>query len=156
MNNRILIVDDHPAISMAIKLLLASEGFDVIAETDNGADALKLVEEFCPSTMILDIGIPAVDGLTVIKSIVARQLPVKIIVLTGLPPNHLAERCKKMGAHGFISKHDDLCELVNAVRAVRKDEEYFSKLTTPSQQIPRDSDEGALLERLSVREFRVM
>lgn len=156
MNNRILIVDDHPAINMAVKLLLASEGFDVIAETDNGADALKMVEALCPSAIILDIGIPAVDGLTVIRQIVAKQLPVKIIVLTGLPPHHLAERCKKMGAHGFINKHNHLSELVSAVRAVRRDEIYFPDLMSPPAQSHRDLHERALLERLSAREFRVM
>src|SRR5471030_464058 len=125
MNNRIVIADDHPAISMTVRLLLASEGFDVVAEVDNGADALAMVETLDPSILILDIGIPVIDGLTVIRKIVASQLPVKIVVLTGLPPGHVWRRCKELGAHGFVSKQSDLSELVNAIRAVRAHGEYF-------------------------------
>jgi two-component system response regulator EvgA len=156
MNNRVLIVDDHPAVRMTIKLLLASEGFDVVAETDNGADALALVETLCPSTLILDIGIPAVDGLTVISNVVAKHLAVKIIVLTGLPPSHLAERCRQMGAHGFVSKQNELAELVHAVRAVRADEAYFPDLPCLPQRLDGTTQEHELLQRLSIRELRVM
>ncbi|MGR2708134.1 response regulator [Pseudomonas sp. AU10] len=73
MNNRIIIVDDHPAICLAVRLLLASEGYDVVAEVNNGADALRLVEELNPAIMVLDIGIPVVDGFTVIRRVVAKD-----------------------------------------------------------------------------------
>lgn len=156
MNNRILIVDDHPAVRMTIRLLLASEGFDIIAETGNGADALYLVEQFRPSTVILDIGVPAVDGLTVLSQVVAKPLPVKIIVLTGQSPSHLAARCRQMGAHGFVSKQDELSELVHAVRAVRTNEEYFPHLSCLPCRPGSGAQEAELLEQLSIREFRVM
>lgn len=156
MNNRILIVDDHPAVRMTIRLLLASEGFDIVAETDNGADALELVEALRPSTMILDVGIPTVDGLTVISKVVAKHLPVKIVVLTGLSPSHLAARCRQMGAQGFVSKQDELSELVHAVRAIRANEEYFPCLSCLPSHPGSAAQETELLERLSIREFRVM
>lgn len=156
MNNRVLIAEDHPAIRMAVKLLLASEGFDVVAETDNGADALELVEALCPSTLILDIGIPVVDGLEVINKVVAKHLPVKIIVLTGLSHNYLADRCRQMGAHGFVGKQSELSELVNAVRVVRSDEEYFPCLSPRLHKPVKAPSDSDLLQRLSTREFRVM
>src|SRR5471032_258842 len=155
MNNRIVIADDHPAISMTVRLLLASEGFDVVAEVDNGADALAMVETLDPSILILDIGIPVIDGLTVIRKIVASQLPVKIVVLTGLPPGHVWRRCKELGAHGFVSKQSDLSELVNAIRAVRAHGEYFPDAGLTQGQ-PCGAGESAALELLSVREIGVM
>ncbi|WP_409319252.1 response regulator [Pseudomonas sp. KCJK9016] len=156
MNNRVLIVDDHPALRMAISLLLASEGFDVVAETDNGADALKLTWELAPSTLILDIGIPVVDGLRVISELVRKRLPVKIIVLTGLAQNQLAERCRRLGAHGFVSKQSELSELVNAIRAVRANEAYFPGLAAAGNAPDVVVTEYCLLARLSMREFRIM
>ncbi|MFJ2713265.1 response regulator [Pseudomonas sp. NPDC087346] len=156
MNNRILIVDDHPVVTLAIRLLLASEGFDVVAEVDNGADALEKVEALCPSIIILDIGIPVIDGLTVINRIVAKQLPVKIIVLTGLPPAHLVKRCRQLGAHGFVSKQNELAEVVYAVRAVRAHQEYFPDLCIVPVHGNQASREHELLELLSGREFGVM
>lgn len=156
MNNRILIVDDHPAIVMTLKLLLASEGFDVIAEADNGADALRMAEELRPSIMILDIGIPVIGGLAVIANIVAKKLPIKTIVLTGLPPDYLAARCRSLGAHGFVSKKSDLSEMVNAIRAVRMDDEFFPDLRGPQSVYACHPNERVSLQRLSVREYRVM
>ncbi|MGR2708150.1 response regulator [Pseudomonas sp. AU10] len=146
MNNRILIVDDHPAIVMTLKLLLASEGFDVIADANNGADALRMAEELRPSIMILDIGIPVIGGLAVIANIVAKKLPIKTIVLTGLPPDYLAARCRSLGAHGFVSKKSDLSEMVNAIRAVRMDDEFFPDLKGPQSDYACHPDEWVSLQ----------
>ncbi|WP_445177504.1 response regulator [Pseudomonas sp. McL0111] len=156
MNNRILIVDDHPAVRMAVQLLLASEGFYVVAETDNGVDALELIETLRPSILILDIGILMVDGLTVISRIVEKKFPVKVIVLTGLPSSHLAERCRQIGAQGFVSKQNELSELVHAIRAVRANQQYFPSLSDVVRRSTYPAGEGELLTRLSVREYRVM
>lgn len=156
MNNRILIVDDHPVIRMAIQLTLASEGYDVIGETDNGADALALIERICPSTVILDIGIPVIDGLTVIRKIMEKRLLVKIIVLTGQPSRHLAWRCRKMGAHAFLSKQSQHSELSHAVRAVQSNKRYYPDIPCPTESLGCTTYENEQLQRLSVREFRVM
>jgi len=156
MNNRILVVDDHPALRMAVQLVLASEGFDVVAGTDSGLQALELIETLNPSIVILDINIYAVDGLTVISRVVAKRLPVKIIVLTGLPGDHLAERCRQLGAEGFVSKQNELHELVDAVKAIRANVQYFPSLSR-MPRLPRVPAHGCIpFEQLSLREFRVM
>lgn len=58
MKRKILIVDDHPVVVLALKIILEQSGFEVIAETNNGVDALKLIKELSPDAVILDIGIP--------------------------------------------------------------------------------------------------
>lgn len=156
MNNKILIAEDYPAVSFTIRLLLASEGYDVVAEVKNGADALELVESLRPSIMILDIGLPVIDGLTVIRKVFAKKLPVKIIVFTGLPSSHLMTRCRRLGVHGFVSKQRELGELVYAVRAVRAHREYFPDMHILSPASQSEPGEQVLLELLSVREFGVM
>lgn len=65
----VLIVDDHPVIRLAVRVLLEKHGLQVVAETDNGVDAIQLVREHEPDVVILDIGIPKLDGLTVISRI---------------------------------------------------------------------------------------
>ncbi|MFL1501606.1 response regulator [Pseudomonas sp. S191] len=156
MNNRIIIVDDHPAICLAVRLLLASEGYDVVAEVNNGADALRLVEELNPAIMVLDIGIPVVDGFTVIRRVVAKDLPVKIVVLTGLPSGHLVTRCRQLGAPGFVNKQNELGELVHAIRAVRSQHKYFPDLRIPPRGQRHELGEHGLIELLSNREFGIM
>ena len=66
--NKVLIVDDHPVIRLAVRMLMERHGYEVIAETDNGVDALQLAREQMPDIVILDIGIPKLDGLEVIAS----------------------------------------------------------------------------------------
>ena len=68
MKRKILIVDDHPVVVLALKIILEQSGFEVIAETNNGVDALKLIKELSPDAVILDIGIPQLDGLEAVSS----------------------------------------------------------------------------------------
>ncbi|MEX5669251.1 response regulator transcription factor, partial [Pseudomonas neuropathica] len=60
--NKVLIVDDHPVIRLAVRMLMERHGYEVIAEPDNGVDALQLARELMPDIVILDIGIPKLDG----------------------------------------------------------------------------------------------
>ncbi|MBN0280986.1 response regulator transcription factor, partial [Pseudomonas aeruginosa] len=78
----VLIVDDHPVIRLAVRVLLEKHGLQVVAETDNGVDAIQLVLEHEPDVVILDIGIPKLDGLTVISRIKSLGLRSQVLVLT--------------------------------------------------------------------------
>lgn len=84
--SRILIVDDHPVIRMAMKMLLEAEGHQIVGDTDNGVDAISLGRELKPDLVILDIGIPRLDGLEVISRLMVLALPLKILVLTARAP----------------------------------------------------------------------
>ncbi|WP_438866552.1 response regulator [Pseudomonas sp. L1(2025)] len=156
MTDPILVVDDHPAVRMAVRHLLAIEGMEVVAEADNGADALRLLETHQPCTVILDLGMPGIDGLSVINRIVARKLAVKIIVLTGQEATHMATRCMQSGAHGFVNKQSDLGELVNAVKAVQANYNFFPMHPPCAQLDLNENDEQTLLNRLTTREIRVL
>lgn len=156
MSHHIVLVDDHPAVRMAVAHLLEADGLSVVAQTDNGADALRLLEALQPCTVILDIGIPGIDGLTVINRIVARHWAVKIIVLTGQEPGHMASRCLQSGAHGFVNKQSELCEVVNAVRAVHANYSYFPSQTCCTLTGIHNGEEESKLEKLSTRELRVL
>ncbi|VTM09263.1 two-component response regulator [Pseudomonas aeruginosa] len=95
--SRILIVDDHPVIRMAMKMLLEAEGHQIVGDTDNGVDAISLGRELKPDLVILDIGIPRLDGLEVISRLTVLGLPVKILVLTGQSASLFALRSMQAG-----------------------------------------------------------
>ncbi len=116
--SRILIVDDHPVIRMAMKMLLEAEGHQIVGDTDNGVDAISLGRELKPDLVILDIGIPRLDGLEVISRLMVLALPLKILVLTGQSASLFALRSMQAGAAGFVCKQGGLAELVTAVNAV--------------------------------------
>lgn len=86
--NKVLIVDDHPVIRLAVRMLMERHGYEVIAETDNGVDALQIAREQIPDLVILDIGIPKLDGLEVIARLTSTAMPVKVLVLTSQAPGH--------------------------------------------------------------------
>jgi two-component system response regulator EvgA len=125
--NSIFIIDDHPVIRMAIRMLLENENYEVVGETDNGVDAMQMVRECMPDLIILDISIPKLDGLEVLARFNAMNLPSKILVLTAQAPSLFAIRCMQSGASGYVCKQEDLSELVSSVKAVLSGYNYFPR-----------------------------
>lgn len=154
--SRILIVDDHPVIRMAMKMLLEAEGHQIVGDTDNGVDAISLGREAKPDLVILDIGIPRLDGLEVISRLMVLALPLKILVLTGQSASLFALRSMQAGAAGFVCKQGGLAELVTAVNAVASGYSYFPSSAMRPVQQGAYSDDVELLGRLSDREVSVL
>lgn len=154
--SRILIVDDHPVIRMAMKMLLEAEGHQIVGDTDNGVDAISLGQELKPDLVILDIGIPRLDGLEVISRLMVLALPLKILVLTGQSSSLFALRSMQAGAAGFVCKQGGLAELVTAVNAVASGYSYFPSSAMRPVQQGAYSDDVELLGRLSDREVSVL
>lgn len=125
----VLIVDDHPVIRLAVRVLLEKHGLQVVAETDNGVDAIQLVREHEPDVVILDIGIPKLDGLTVISRIKSLELRTQVLVLTSQSAEAFCKRCIQVGARGFVNKEEDLNNLINALNAVIAGYTFFPSLT---------------------------
>ncbi|AVI85363.1 DNA-binding response regulator [Pseudomonas syringae pv. tomato] len=128
--NSVFIIDDHPVIRMAVRMLLENENYTVVGETDNGVDAMQMVRECMPDLIILDISIPKLDGLEVLARFSTMGLPSKILVLTSQTPNLFAIRCMQSGASGYVCKQEDLSELLSSVKAVLSGYNYF-----PSQAL---------------------
>lgn len=116
--SKVLIVDDHPAIRLAVRLLFERDGFTIVGEADNGAEALQVARKKSPDLAILDIGIPKIDGLEVIARLKSLKLDTKVLVLTRQNPAQFAPRCLQAGAMGFVSKRENLSELLLAAKAV--------------------------------------
>ncbi|WP_130909096.1 response regulator, partial [Pseudomonas antarctica] len=116
--NTVFIIDDHPVIRLAIRMLLEHEGYKVVGETDNGCDAIQMVRECLPDLIILDISIPKLDGLEVLCRFNAMNTSMKTLILTAQCPTLFATRCMRSGADGYVCKEGDLSELLSAIRAV--------------------------------------
>jgi len=153
-----LIVDDHPVVRLAVKLVLGRNDIQVIGETGEGTEALNLAKTLLPQLVILDIGIPMMDGLEVISRLTALKLPLKVLVLSSQSAEHYAARCAQAGAAGFVAKSKDLSELDEAVRAVRAGRIYFPAeiASTMFSRVVGGNSEAARLARLSGREMIVL
>lgn len=153
--HKIMIVDDHPVVRLAVRVLLEPQGYEVVGEADNGIDALQLARSSLPDVVILDIGIPKLDGLQVITRLRAMESNIRILVLTSLRTDSIASRCLQAGASGFISKNNDLSDLAGAVKAVMPGYSFFPQemlgVTTEAKQ-----SEQHMLASLSNRELMVL
>lgn len=152
-----IVVDDHPFIRSSVKMLLKQEHFEVVAEADNGADAVQLAREHAPDLIILDIAMPKLDGLEVISRISALGLSSKILVLTSQSALFYSMRCMKAGAAGYISKTNDLDELIKAIKAVMDGYTFFPNLATSSvRRSDVDATDLELIQSLSDRELAIL
>ncbi|MBD2840477.1 response regulator transcription factor [Pseudomonas sp. JM0905a] len=150
-----LIVDDHPVIRMAVRMLLERSGMEVVGEADNGVDALQLIRQHEPDIVILDIGIPRLDGLNVISRIRALGLDSQVLVLTSQPAESYSQRCFQAGAKGFVSKEEDLQNLLTAINAINAGFSVFPSTIRNGGPAPALS-ESELVERLSNQELMVL
>ncbi|MBC8995236.1 response regulator transcription factor [Pseudomonas sp. N40(2020)] len=152
-----IVVDDHPFIRSSVKMLLKQEQFEVVAEADNGADAVQLAREYAPDLIVLDIAMPKLDGLEVISRISALGLSSKILVLTSQSALFYSMRCMKAGAAGYISKTNDLDELIKAIKAVMDGYTFFPNLATSSvRRSDVDTSDLELIQSLSDRELAIL
>lgn len=155
--NKVLVVDDHPFIRSAVKVILKQEGFVVIAEAENGAEAVRLAQLHRPALIILDISMPKFDGLKVINRIVSLELPCKILVLTSQPVEFFAMRCMRAGASGFVSKAEDIDALAKAVKVIMSGHTFFPDLAGSSvRKSDIETTELEMLQSLSDREIAVL
>lgn len=152
-----LVVDDHPFIRASVKTLLQAELFEIVAEADNGVDAVQLAREHIPDLILLDIAMPRLDGLEVITRISALGLPCKILVLTSLEASFYAWRCMNSGASGYVSKAGSLEELSRAAKAIMSGYSYFPLLANSSVRASENqAGEHDLIRQLSNRELTIL
>ncbi|NBA96831.1 response regulator transcription factor [Pseudomonas sp. R5(2019)] len=155
--NSVFIVDDHPVIRLAVRILLENEGYRVVGESDNGVDAMQMVRECMPDLVILDISIPKLDGLEVLARFHSMNVPLKILVLTAQTPTLFAIRCMQSGASGYVCKQEDLTELLSAIRAVMSGYNYFpSQALNTVRQEADPNDETELFRTVNDRELMVL
>ncbi len=106
---KILIADDSLLVRERIRELITNnENLEIVAETDNGLDALRLVTETDPDVVILDIRMPVKNGIEVLIELKRRGCRAKICMLTNYPYKQYRERCKAEGADYFFDKNTDI------------------------------------------------
>ena len=112
---KILVVDDEEGIRESLKLILG-DYYDIIL-TDSGEQALRLVEgDPAIGLVLMDIKMPKVDGLDVLKEMKAKRPSLKVIMVTGYKAVETASEAARLGASGYIIKPFKSDEILNTVR----------------------------------------
>jgi len=107
VTTRALIVDDHRAFRTAFRALLARDGFEVVAEAENGVQALRLARELRPDIVLLDIGLPDFNGFEVATRLAADGASAPRVILTSNRDfSGFTRAIAESGALGFLPKHE--------------------------------------------------
>ena len=124
---RILVADDHEIVRRGLCAILASYvGWEVCGETGDGREAVAKAKELSPDIVILDIGMPSLNGLDATRQILRHNPEQRVLILTVTDAEQVIEEVLKAGARGFVLKTDAAHDLVTAVDALHQDRTFFN------------------------------
>jgi DNA-binding NarL/FixJ family response regulator len=104
MSQRVLIVDDHAGFRASARRLLEGQGFDVVGEAADGAQALRLSQDLDPDLVLVDIHLPDADGRYVAARISSARTAPEVVLISSRDVDDLDDSVERAGARGFISK----------------------------------------------------
>jgi DNA-binding NarL/FixJ family response regulator len=138
---RILIADDHTVVRAGLRALLESRaGWEVCAEAADGRDAVEKTTKFKPDVVILDIGMPLLNGVEAARQIHKSSPSSEILILTMHESDDLVQQVVEAGARGYILKDDADRVLLAAVDALRLHKPYFSIRVSNAAEAADSSD----------------
>ena len=127
MGITILVVDDHKILRQGLRTLLAREAdMEVLAEAEDGRDAVRLVRELSPQVVIMDVGMPDLNGIEATRQILQESPETKIIALSMHSDRRFVTNMIKAGASGYLLKDSAFEELATAIRVVMARKTYLS------------------------------
>jgi two-component system response regulator DegU len=127
----IIIIDDHQLFREGVKRILDFEAnFEVVAEGDDGTQALSLVEQHQPDVVIMDINMPTLNGVEATAQLVAAFPETKVIILSIHDDENYVTHALKTGAQGYLLKEMDSEQLVEAVKVVADGGSYLHPKVT--------------------------
>jgi two-component system, NarL family, response regulator DegU len=133
LTTKIVIIDDHQLFREGVKRILEFEkSFQVIAEGDDGNEALKIVEEFHPDVVIMDINMPHVNGVEATGRLIEKYPDTKVIILSIHDDENYVTHALQTGARGYLLKEMDADTLIEAVRVVAEGGSYLHPKVTHS------------------------
>jgi DNA-binding NarL/FixJ family response regulator len=145
---RVLIADDHPLILAGVKHALEeADGFEVVAEANNGAQVLPLVSQTNPDVCLLDMRMPEMDGLTCLDRIKKRHPDVKVVILSVSTDPELIQDVLNRGASAYIVKSVNPVDIPSALRQALEGS-VFNAIGLPETRVSEDAAKAAgLTER---------
>jgi DNA-binding NarL/FixJ family response regulator len=115
----VLIADDHPVVRQGLQVLLSVTGdIEVVGEAADGGQAVAMAAELNPDVILLDLKLPVMDGIAVLRELRDSGRGVRALVLTSAPDRTLVSLAVQAGAAGFLYKDVDPDALVRAIRSV--------------------------------------
>ena len=154
---KLLLVDDHELVRTGIRRILEDvQDFKVVAEFNNGEDAVKFCRENAPDVVLMDMNMPGIGGLEATKQILRYAEDVRVIVLSVHKENPIPGRVMQMGAFGYLTKDAEPGEMINAIHKVAAGQKYVAPEIAQQIAIGQlNLNELNPFEQLSKRELEI-
>jgi DNA-binding NarL/FixJ family response regulator len=145
----ILLADDHTLVRDGISGMFAAEdGFTVVGEAGDGAEAIRLAQELAPDVILMDLRMPGMDGLAAIRELARRRIRSRVLVLTTYDTDSYVLPAIEAGATGYLLKDAPRADLFAAARAAARGESVLSPaVANRLMQRVRTPDAGTLSQR---------
>ncbi len=161
MDIKILIADDHKITREGLKSLLEKEdNLTVVAEAENGREAVRLAHELKPDIVVMDINMPELNGIEATRQIIADDPHIKVIALSMFSERRYVTRMLKVGVSGYLLKSNAFDELVSAIHAISKGQGYLSNkiahIVMKDYSARLGEDDQSPISLLSPREKEVL
>ena len=145
---KVIIADDHPIFRQGLVQIIAAEPlFEIVGESGNGAEALELIKLLKPDLAVLDISMPGMNGLDVVKEAEKESLPVHFIILTMFTEEEYFNEAMDCGVKGYLLKENATSDLLQCLKAVAQGEYYISP-SLSGYLINRNRHKNALHEKV--------
>jgi two-component system invasion response regulator UvrY len=153
---RIMLVDDHAIVRSGFRRLLEQQpGMEVVAEAGDGEQAYSRFLELAPDVVVLDLSMPGMSGLEIIRRIIAREPAARILVFSMHEDAALAERVIQLGARGYVTKSSAPDVLVRAIGEILNGRRFLSADIAHSIALFKLAGNDHPLKALTVREFEI-
>jgi DNA-binding NarL/FixJ family response regulator len=158
----ILLVDDHKLMRDGVKTLLERSGeFRVVGEAESGSDAVTLARKLQPDLVLMDIGLPGMNGIEATTEVLRHCLKTKVAILSMYDDENSVVSAIRSGARAFVLKKASAAELLDALRTVARGGSYLSsqvsdRLLTRIQRGDLETRDRSQIDMLSPRELQVL
>ena len=159
MSISVMLTDDHVLMREGIRQLLEFDGtIEVIEEASDGEECLVKLEKSKPQVLLLDINMPKMNGIEVLKEIKRRNIDIKVLILTVHNEIEYLLKAVNIGVNGYIFKESESSELKRAIDVIVNGESYIQPELTPElnkRLVFRDLDKDKI-DQLTRREVEVL
>jgi DNA-binding NarL/FixJ family response regulator len=163
---RVLVADDHTIVRRGLVSLLGlGDGIDVVGEAADGRTAVDLALEIEPDVVLMDVSMPALNGLEAASRIKKKSPHIKVLILSAHDNEEYVLQVVRSGANGYLLKNTSADDLYTAIRSVHQGHAYFSpsvskiiadELLRGPRPEDEDSEEGSTSSRLTSREREIV
>jgi two-component system, NarL family, response regulator NreC len=156
MPTGVILADDHLIVRQGLRLVLEREHINVLGEASDGLEAVRLIRELHPPIALLDLDMPGLDGLGVLREAARASPQTRMIMLTRHMEEPYAVEALRIGARGYVLKTQASTDLVAAIRHVERGEVYLSPKISKAVVRAYLNNTDAPNGKLSARERQVL